>query len=142
VKAAAGRNWTAGSELRNVVADDALTGSPIWLLIPPVRDFVNEVEAEERTQSERMALESANELRAGLNNDKITVSSVVETGDPKRVLIQHAEQFGADCIFTGATGFSNRLERLVLGSVSAAVAARAHCSVEVVRERKPATDPK
>lgn len=136
VRAAAERNWTPGSELRIVVADDVLKGSPIWLLIPPVRDFVNEVRAEERTQSERTALEAAKELRDGLKNKNITVSSVVETGDPKRVLVKHAEEFGADCIFTGATGFSSRLERLVLGSVSAAIAARAHCSVEVVRERK------
>jgi nucleotide-binding universal stress UspA family protein len=49
------------------------------------------------------------------------------------VLVRHAEEFGAECIFTGATGFSNRIERFVLGRVSAAVAARAHCSVEVVR---------
>lgn len=140
VRAAARRKWTPGSELRIVVADDALKGSPIWLLIPPVRDFVNEVRAEERTQSERTALEAAQELRAGLDDGNVTVSSVVETGDPKRVLVQHAEQFGADCIFTGATGFSTRLERLILGSVSAAVAARADCSVEVVRERKALTD--
>jgi nucleotide-binding universal stress UspA family protein len=139
VRAAAKRNWTPGTELRIVVADDALKGSPIWLLIPPVRNFVQEVRAEERTQSERLALDAAQELRDGLNNEEITVSSVVETGDPKRVLVKHAEEFGADCIFTGATGFSSRLERLVLGSVSAAVAARAHCSVEVVRERKALT---
>lgn len=140
VRAAAKRSWTAGSELRIVVADDAMKGSPIWHLVPPVRDFVKEVRAEERTQAERMALEAAQELRAGLNNEDVTVSSVVETGDPKRVLVRHAEEFGADCIFTGATGFSSRLERLVLGSVSSAVAARAHCSVEVVRERKVLTD--
>lgn len=133
VKAAARRNWTAGSELRILVADDALKGSPIWLLIPPVKEFIDEVRAEERTHSERIALEAVKELRAGLNNDEVTVSSVVETGDPKRVLVKHAEEFGADCIFTGATGFSNRLERLVLGSVSSAVVARATCSVEVVR---------
>jgi nucleotide-binding universal stress UspA family protein len=140
VRAAARRNWTPGSELRIVVADDALKGSPIWLLIPPVRDFVEEVRAEERTQSEQMALEAAKELRDALNNDQVTVSSVVETGDPKRVLVKHAEEFGADCIFTGAQGFNSRLERLVLGSVSAAVAARAHCSVEVVRAPKSLTD--
>jgi nucleotide-binding universal stress UspA family protein len=70
----------------------------------------------------------------------VTVSSAVETGDPKRVLLKHAEEFGADCIFTGATGFSSRLERLVLGSVSSAVAARAQCSVEVVREREALTN--
>jgi nucleotide-binding universal stress UspA family protein len=140
IKAATKRNWTAGSELRIVVADDSLKGNPIWLMVPPVRDFVDEVRAEERTQSERMALEATKELRTALNNDKITVSSVVETGDPKRVLITHAEEFGADCIFTGATGFSSRLERLVLGSVSAAVAARAHCSVEVVRDPEAVTE--
>lgn len=140
VKAAARRNWTAGSELRILVADDTMKGSPIWLLIPPVKEFIDEVSAEERTHSERMALEAVKELRTGLKNERVTVSSVVETGDPKRVLVKHAEEFGADCIFTGATGFSNRLERLVLGSVSSAVAARATCSVEVVRERKAVTD--
>lgn len=141
VKAAAKRNWTPGSELRIVVADDTLKGSPVWLLIPPVKEFVEEVRAEERTQSEQIALQAAGELRAALDNENITVSSVVESGDPKRVLVKHAEEFGADCIFTGATGFSSRLERLVLGSVSAAIAARAHCSVEVVRDRASLTDP-
>ena len=38
-----------------------------------------------------------------------------------------------------STGFSNRLERFLLGSVSAAVANRAECSVEVVRN-KPASE--
>ena len=140
VRAAAKRNWSAGSELRVVVADDALKGSPIWNLVPPIREFVDEVRAEERTQSEHMALEAAKELRAGLNNENLTVSSVVETGDPKQVVVKHAEEFGADCIFTGATGFSSRLERLVLGSVSAAIAGRAECSVEVVRDRNALTD--
>lgn len=141
VKAAAKRNWTAGSELRIVIADDVLKGSPIWLLIPPVKEFVEEVRTEERTHSEVVALEAAKELRSGLNNENVTVSSVVVSGDPKRVLVKHAEEFGADCIFTGATGFSSRLERLVLGSVSAAITSRAHCSVEVVRERGSLTDP-
>jgi nucleotide-binding universal stress UspA family protein len=140
VRAVAKRNWTAGSELRVVVADDAMRSSPILNLIPPVRDFVDEVATEARTQAELMAVEVAKELRAGLASENVTISSVVETGEPKRVLVSHAVEFGADCIFTGATGFSNRLERLVLGSVSAAVAARAHCSVEVVRQPHAPTD--
>jgi nucleotide-binding universal stress UspA family protein len=133
VRAVAKRYWTDGSEIRIVVADDVMRGNPIWLLIPPVRDFVDKLRAEERTQAEQFAIAAAKELRQGLDNKNITVSSLVHTGDPKQVLVKHAEEFGADCIFTGATGFSNRLERVILGSVSAAVAARAHCSVEVVR---------
>ncbi|HEU4768343.1 MAG TPA: universal stress protein [Pyrinomonadaceae bacterium] len=133
VRAVAKRQWTEGSEIRIVVADDVLRANPIWLLIPPVRNFLDEVRAEERTQAEQFAIAAAKELREGLGDRNVTVSSVVETGDPKQVLVKHAEEFGADCIFTGATGFSSRLERVILGSVSAAIAARAHCSVEVVR---------
>lgn len=135
IRAVAKRHWTEGSEIRIVVADDVMRGNPIWLLIPPVRDFVNEVRTEERTQAEQFAIAAAKELREGLGDRDLTVSSVVQTGDPKQVLVKHAEEFGADCIFTGATGFSNRLVRVILGSVSAAIAARAHCSVEVVREK-------
>jgi nucleotide-binding universal stress UspA family protein len=136
VRAVAKRQWTKGSEIRIIVADDVLRGNPIWLLIPPVREFMNELRADEHSQAEQFALAAAKELREGLGDRNITVSSVVHTGDPKQVLVNHAEEFGADCIFTGATGFSSRLERVILGSVSAAIAARAHCSVEVVREKE------
>jgi nucleotide-binding universal stress UspA family protein len=136
VRAAAKRHWTEGSEIRVIVADDVMRGNPIWLLVPPIKEFVEEVRADERSQAEQLALAAIKELREGLGSRNITVSSVVHTGDPKQVLVNHAQEFGADCIFTGATGFSSRLERVILGSVSAGVAARAHCSVEVVRERQ------
>ncbi|HEX5885551.1 MAG TPA: universal stress protein [Pyrinomonadaceae bacterium] len=136
VRAVANRRWTEGSEIRVVVADDVLRASPIWLWIPPVKEFVNEVRADEHSQAEQFAIAAVKELRDGLGNRNITVSSLVHTGDPKHVLVDHAQEFGADCIFTGATGFSNRFERVILGSVSAAVAARATCSVEVVREQQ------
>ncbi|HET6890035.1 MAG TPA: universal stress protein [Pyrinomonadaceae bacterium] len=136
VRAVAKRHWTEGSEIRIVVADDMMRGNPIWLLIPPVRKFLDEVRSEVHSQSEQFAMAAAKELREALVSRNMTVSCVIHTGDPKQVLTRHAEEFGADCIFTGSTGFSNRLERVILGSVSAAVAARAHCSVEVVRERQ------
>ena len=119
VKVVAARMWSPGSEVRVVVAYDPI--------------LIDELIETERTQAEEFAAEAVKELRAGLADKSVTVSSVVEPGDPKRVLVAQAEEFGADCIFTGAAGFSNRLERFILGSVSAAVAARAHCSVEVCR---------
>ena len=137
VRAVAGRNWTPGSELRVVVAADLMKTFPIIDFVPPVKTFVAEMNQEDRTHAEEIATEALKQLRSRLN-EHITLSSVIANGDPKLVLIQKAEEFGADCIFTGATGFSNRLERFILGSVSAAVAARAHCSVEVVREQQPA----
>ncbi len=138
VREVGSRSWTPGSEVRVVVAQDLMKMFPASLLIPPVKEFVDETSSEERTAAEAIAAEAVQTLRSSLNDD-ITVSSAIDSGDPKQVLVRLAEEFGADCIFTGATGFSNRVERFVLGSVSAAVAARARCSVEVVREPAAAT---
>lgn len=66
------------------------------------------------------------------NPSGVTVSTSLLSGDPKHVLLQEAELWGADCIFIGSRGL-NRWERLLLGSVSTALAVRAHCPVEVVR---------
>ena len=133
VRAVAARAWTPGSEVRVVVAEDVLIANSVYALIPPVNEFVDEVIRSERTEAERIAEEAVKQLRSELDGKSVTVSSAVLTGNPKQVLVRHAEEFGADCIFTGATGFSNPIERFLVGSVSAAVAARAHCSVEVVR---------
>ena len=72
---------------------------------------------------------AANDLsRSGLR-----VTTLATEGDPKRVLVEEAHDLGADCIFVGASGLARRgLFRL--GTVSSAVAARAGCSVEVVRQ--------
>ena len=127
------RSWTPGSEVRVVVAQDLMKTFPASLLIPPVKELADKTNREEHTTAEAIAADAMKILRASLN-DRVTVSSAIDSGDPKEVLVRLAEEFGADCIFTGATGFSNRIERFILGSVSAAVAARAHCTVEVVRE--------
>ena len=59
-------------------------------------------------------------------------------GNPKDILVNEAESWAADCIFVGATASGSALGRVLLGSTSAAIAARAHCSVEVVRSRPAA----
>ena len=137
VRAVAARQWTAGSEVRVVVADDLLMANSVYRVIPQINEFVDEVNRSERTEAERIADEAVKQLRSELDSRSVTVSSAVLIGNPKQVIVRHAEEFGADCIFTGATGFSNPIERFLVGSVSAAVAARAHCSVEVVRAREP-----
>jgi nucleotide-binding universal stress UspA family protein len=90
-----------------------------------------EVSDENDLTSLRHTLELlANKLR----NVGLTVSVQLKKGDPKQILIEEAESWQADSIFVGAKGMRG-IERLLLGSVSAAVAARAHCSVEVVRPK-------
>jgi nucleotide-binding universal stress UspA family protein len=60
-------------------------------------------------------------------------SSIIRPGDARQVLLAEAGSFQADCIFTGSRGLSG-MDRFMLGSVSAGVAAHAPCSVEIIRK--------
>jgi nucleotide-binding universal stress UspA family protein len=65
----------------------------------------------------------------------LQVSVVTEKGDPRRILIDQAKAWDADSIFVGGRRFSGALERFQLGSVASALVTKAHCSVEVARNR-------
>jgi nucleotide-binding universal stress UspA family protein len=129
LKAVAARNWPPQSEVRVVMVDDPIAPDFLGKLIPPVGKMIEEDRQEERAWVEKISKSSLEILR----KTGIKVSYVLREGDPKQELCKAAEGWHADCIFVGSAGFSNRVERFVLGSVSAAVAARAHCTVEVVR---------
>lgn len=127
----AARKWPEKSEVHVVVADQPLEPTLAGDLIPIVGSIVDECNREEKAHAQQLADKSAQFLKA----KGLRAEGVVKFGDPKRVLIAYAEEWRADCIFLGATGLSNRVERFLLGSVAGAVAARAHCSVEIVRKR-------
>jgi nucleotide-binding universal stress UspA family protein len=81
----------------------------------------------------RMSESAAENLRRA----RLQTTCLITDGEPKRVLLEEAQQWQANCIFVGATGLRG-LRRLLLGSVSSGVASAAACSVEVVR-RRPTT---
>ncbi len=54
-------------------------------------------------------------------------------GEPKHTLLEWAERWNADCIFIGASGLQHP-DSKTLGTVASALAVRAHCSVEIVRQ--------
>jgi nucleotide-binding universal stress UspA family protein len=72
---------------------------------------------------------AADKLRAA----GLSTSNVVRGGNPSHVLVEEAESWGADSIFVGTRDLHG-FKHFLTGSVSSAVAARANCSVEVVRE--------
>ena len=132
VQEVASRVWPPHSEVRVIAANDPLTPTFVGQLIPPVAKIIDE-----SNQADHEWLSKILEIRSQqLRESGLKVTSEVHEGDPKHILVQAAEEWAADCIFVGSIGFGNPFERFVLGSVSAAVAARAHCSVEVVRPRK------
>jgi nucleotide-binding universal stress UspA family protein len=126
----ADRAWPKGTEVRVVMALDrrlsmALAfGGPLPVWAPGIKQ-----DWDDRTHARHIVEEVAKDLR----RDGLAATAVVGEGDPKQVLLREAEQVAADCIFLGAQG-NSALDRFLLGSVSAAVATRAHCSVEVVRQ--------
>lgn len=123
-----GRKWAAGTEVRLLaVADSSVLGS-IGRFTPQMKDAV--IEAKFALQwAETLAAASLEKLKgAGISS-----SVEVRFGDPKYVIVEEAERWNADTIFVGPHCAPNSLERPLIGSVSLAVASRAHCSVEIVR---------
>jgi nucleotide-binding universal stress UspA family protein len=129
VRAVASRNWPLQSQARIVIVDDPLKPTFVGQVMPLVTESVEESNRIDRARIEKLGNDAVKLVQA----QNLHATAVIEEGDPKHVLPRVAEEWGANSIFVGATGFSNRFERFVLGSVSASVAARAHCSVEVVR---------
>jgi nucleotide-binding universal stress UspA family protein len=98
--------------------------------------YFEEAEKICRRQAEEAVDSAAAELREG--QDSIPqISTQVLNGSAKRTIVEEAEAWDADLIIVGSHGYRS-WERMLLGSVSQAVAAHAKCSVEIVRCRKGA----
>jgi nucleotide-binding universal stress UspA family protein len=104
----AARPWPEGSEFRIVTVEEP------WLIRPA--SVIHNVETVERVL-----------VSAGL-----TATVAALSGNPKEVILEEAKNWNADLIVVGSHG-RRGIKRLLLGSVSEAVAMKAPCSVVVVR---------
>jgi nucleotide-binding universal stress UspA family protein len=126
ISAVAQRTWPRETIVHLVTALDVRLATALPAMELPMVDVtVGEDPADWLEHAQELA---AQELRAA----GLAVTTLVKEGDPKHVLLEEAEAWHADSIFLGAKGTS-RIERFILGSVSGALAARAHCSVEIIR---------
>ncbi|MFZ1699490.1 MAG: universal stress protein [Pyrinomonadaceae bacterium] len=129
VKAVLARNWPALTEIRLIAATNHVLPAAIGRFVEPVADWVdNELKAE-REWIENIA---EGELKK-LNDAGMKATLHTCAGNPKQVLVEESQKWGADCIFVGATASPSRVERFLLGSTAAAVAERSPCSVEAIR---------
>jgi nucleotide-binding universal stress UspA family protein len=124
VEVVAARRWPDNTEIKLASVTDISFGAEASVMtatsMPDNSEWLNEL-------AERpMSVLS----KAGLKPEFVS-----DLGNPKVALVEIAENWHADSIFVGANRWGSRVERFLLGSVSAAVAARAHCSVEVVRKK-------
>jgi nucleotide-binding universal stress UspA family protein len=129
IRTIASRTWPEKSAIRVLaVLAPTISDSPSlsW-----TQEQIAQREASARDWMQKQIEAAAEELRSS----GLSVTPVIAVGDPKRELLDEADRWDADCLFIGACGH-NRLVHFMLGSVSTAVVARAHCSIEVVRMKK------
>lgn len=89
-----------------------------------------------RTQKVDLGVVAESVLARGariLREAGIEVETHAQQGDPAQVILDVAEELGADLILVGARGLTG-LQRFLLGSVSTKVSHYAQTSVIVVRE--------
>ncbi len=93
-----------------------------------------------QTAEEAMKLSADLVHRAAgeLQGRGLEASGLSLKGDPKRVILDRAQESKADFIFVGSQGVS-ALARFLLGNVASAVVRHAPCSVEIVRVREGKT---
>lgn len=140
VRSVALRPWPAASQicLISVVPlivpiGETIPLGPVFYPPPEVSDTLQKDfrgQAEEAVERGRRLLTEASIKPVGIE--------CLPVGDPKQVILDEAKNWGADLIVVGSHGYRG-VDRLMLGSVSEAVAMHAHCSVEVIRESTRAT---
>jgi len=126
-RSVAKRPWPAGTEVKIVSAIDfAMPALEPWYADPNLMDRLCNAETERMRDAASMAEKII--TSAGLK-----ASLTVPIGHPKAVILDEAKAWGADLVVIGSHG-RRGIDRVLLGSVSEAVAMHAHCSVEVIRE--------
>jgi nucleotide-binding universal stress UspA family protein len=128
VKTVAGRRWTPETEVRLIAVNDPFSHPQVGYMGWNLEEDKPQDDEKSREWIAKVINAPAETLKAaGLN-----VSHVIHWGDAANMILKEAKQWKPDSIFIGARGLG-RFKRFLLGSVSSTVAAKASCSVEVIR---------
>ena len=130
VEAVSRRDWPQGTGVRLLAVVDTVIAISPDPSQPSILKWIDVGNEENWDEVRQIFQPSADKLRAA----GLDAGVMIRRGNPTDELLDEAESWGADCIFLGPQG-TRGIDRLLLGSVSSAVSARAHCSVEVVRTK-------
>lgn len=122
----AARPWASGTRARVLTVID-------YAHIPV--DLVNEAGGQMRLirpEMERRAREVTARAAGLLGRPGVEAEEEVSSGDPRAVIVDRAEEWGADLIFVRSHVYTD-ISRWMLGSVAQEVLRRAPCSVGVIR---------
>jgi nucleotide-binding universal stress UspA family protein len=122
----AARPWPDGSEVKVL--------SVIQVVVPGIEPWyvdtdIMEVLQEEANKQAQKAVADARDILSGTG---LKITSDTPTGLTAETILDEAKKWEAGIIVVGSHG-RHGATRLLLGSISEAVATHAHCSVEVIR---------
>lgn len=124
------RPWPAESEVKIIAVMEIVQPylTEMWAVSD---EFWEDMDKSAKAQA-NAAIEKARACFQAANRSDLLISTDIPKGNPRNVILDMAEAWGADLIVLGSHGYTG-LKRVLLGSVSQAVAAHAKCSVEIVR---------
>ena len=111
------RSWPTGTELRIVAVDDGVSTITTKMF--------SASNGRDRSIMEGKFVKLA-------ESKGLIISAGIKDGDPEKILLAEAREWGADCIVVGSRAVKNS-RGLFGSSVSAGIAANARCSVEIIR---------
>lgn len=129
IRSIALRPWPANTEAR-IVSVAEIAGSSVEPSFIENVDFIERLQTD-ATAHARDAIAAAKDALAGTS---LKISTETANGNPKTAIVDAAKEFAADLIVLGTHG-RHGVDRLLMGSVSEAVALYSHCSVEVIQEQ-------
>ena len=126
------RPWESGSQVEIVSVIE-----PFQPYSTDIYTLSNEFWDKMRAASQEQAAEAIQKAKSYFTaaDSPLIVHTKILTGNPRNSILDEAEEWGADLIVVGSHGYTG-LKRVLIGSVSLAIASHAHCSVEIIRSRK------
>jgi nucleotide-binding universal stress UspA family protein len=134
VEEVANRPWPDGTEV-DVLSVWEPPAYPMGEAAALPSRYYEEMEKIGEEQSRAAVGKAVERLRSSVT--RLRVEENVVSGHPVQEIVDRAEHWDADLIVVGSHGYRG-FKRLLLGSVSQAVASHARCSVEIVRSKAAA----
>lgn len=94
-----------------------------------------EIERNSKENAERIVAATKERIQSMFPGKNFKLTAEILIGSPENKIVEAANLMKADLVIVGSHGY-NRLERILLGSVSDAVVHHAPCSVLVIRTLK------
>jgi len=135
VNSVAERPWPDCSEVKIVSAMEIPYAPTTETWVMP-NGYYTELERVAKEKAEAAVKDAVERIESGTASGLEIVTKIM-SGSAREVILDEAENWGADLIVLGSHGYS-AWQRFLLGSVSHAVATHAHCSVEIVRQKPQA----